>query len=95
MIGQFCLVRTYSAGVHAGIVESIQGTQVILKDATRLWQWQKGTKGSLSLSAIAIHGAGNQSRIDGPVPAILLTQAVEVIPCSDTGREFLSTPRNN
>lgn len=95
MIGQYCLVRTYSAGVHAGILESIQGTQVILRDATRLWQWVKGPKGTLSLSSVAIHGAGAQSRIDGPVPSILLTQAVEVIPCSEEGQKFLSKARNN
>lgn len=95
MVGEFCIVRTYSAGVHCGTVESINGTQVVLKDATRLWQWQKGTKGSLSLSSISQHGAGTQSRIDGPVPAILLTQAIEVIPCSEDGKKFLSKPRNN
>lgn len=95
MIGQYCLVRTYSAGVHAGIVESIQGTQVVLKDATRLWRWVKGKNKSLSLSSVAMHGAGSESRIDGPVPAILLTQAVELIPCSEAGRKFLSEARNN
>ena len=95
MIGEYCLVRTYSAGVHAGIVQSIVGTQVVLKDATRLWQWRKGTKGSLSLSSVSQHGAGKESRIDGPVPAILLTQAIEIIPCSEAGRKFLSEARNN
>jgi len=95
MIDEFCIVRTYSAGVHCGYVESIQGTQVILRDATRLWQWQKGQKGTLSLSCISQHGAGASSRIDGPVPKILLTQAIEVIPCSDKARDYLSTPRNN
>ena len=95
MINEFVIVRTYSAGVHCGTLEALNGTQVILKNATRLWQWRKGEKGSLSLSSVSQHGAGEQSRIDGPVPQILLTQAIEVIPCSEKAAKFLAKPRNN
>jgi ferredoxin-fold anticodon binding domain-containing protein len=32
MVGKYCVIRTYSAGVHAGTVESVIGTEVILKE---------------------------------------------------------------
>ena len=46
------IVRTYSAGVFAGEVESIDGKTVVIKNARRLWYW----KGAASLSELAVRG---------------------------------------
>lgn len=99
-IDEYCVVRTYSAGVHCGVVESIMDTQVVLKNATRLWEWRRDpadgeNHGCLSLSWVSQNGAGPDSRIDIAVPRILLTEAIEVIPCSEKGQAFLSVPRNH
>ena len=75
MIGRRCLVRTYSAGLHIGTVMQVDGTEVLLKDALRLWKW---TGGGLSLSSVATNGikGGRLNR----TPEIYLTQAIEIIP---------------
>lgn len=85
MIGEYVLVRTYSAGVHMGTLVESHGTAVLLRDARRLWRW----KGANSLHEVSQEGVGEGSRISKPVPTILLTQAIEVIPCSPRGRTSL------
>ena len=45
MLGKYCVVRTYSAGVHIGRVEWVNpqnSMEVLLKDALRLWKWEGG-----------------------------------------------------
>jgi len=55
MIGKKCIVRANVAGVHAGIVEKLEGTTVVLKDAYRLWRVYTRDK-SGSISDIAANG---------------------------------------
>ena len=76
MMGRRCLIRTYSAGVHIGdVVEIIHGTEVLLKNALRLWKWEGG---GLSLSVIASNGIkGGRLNKTGE---ILVTNAIEFIP---------------
>jgi uncharacterized protein DUF6948 len=78
MLGRRCLIRTYSAGVHIGTVEKIDGMEVHLKDALRLWQWKGG---GLSLSAVATNGikGGRLNR----TPEVYLTNAIEFIPTTE------------
>ncbi len=89
-IGEFVIVRTYSAGVHMGILEECNGTAVILKDARRLWRWH----GAFTLSEVSQNGCAEESRISQSVPMILLTQAIEVIPCSAKAEKNLKRSRN-
>lgn len=75
--GPEVLIRTYSAGVHIGTIISRTGTEVELANARRLWFW----KGAFTLNEVATLGVNREeSRISKPVPSILLTQAVEIIP---------------
>lgn len=90
MIGQFVIVRTYSAGVHMGTLVSCNGTAVKLDNARRLWRWS----GAFTLNEASQKGVSEDSRISAPVPTILLTQAIEVIPCSEKARKNLSRSRN-
>lgn len=49
MIGKKVIVRANTAGVHAGIVESLNGTEVTLKDVYRLWRfYTRDSTGSIS-----------------------------------------------
>ena len=90
MIGAFVLVRTYSAGVHCGTLAEQSGTAALLRDARRIWRW----RGANSLHEMAVGGAAmGWTRISGPVPEILLLQAVEIIPCSDAARKNLQQSR--
>jgi hypothetical protein len=82
MIGQHCVVRTYSAGVHLGEVVSKDGKNVVLKDARRLWHW----KGAFTLNAVAQEGVKTGSRISVAVPTLELTEAIELIPTTEAAR---------
>ena len=72
---QYVIVRTYSAGVHAGTLVKRDGKEVVLADARRVWFW----KGTNTLHEIALRGVGDGSKISEPVESITLTEAIEVI----------------
>ncbi len=81
MVGRICLIRCYSAGVHIGMVESVNvntSTEAHLKNALRLWKWEGG---GLSLSAVASNGIkGGRLNRTGE---IYLTGVIEFIPVAD------------
>lgn len=91
MIGKFCVVRTYSAGVHVGTVENQDGKVVTLSNARRVWRW----RGANTLNELAVHGASTTAytRISEPVESITLTEAIEVIPTTDEARNNLEQSR--
>lgn len=86
-IGQFVIIRTYSAGVHAGILSEKSGSEVILKNARRMWYWK--AKKSISLSAVANYGITDESKIAPAIESIWL-EAIEIIPCSKESIESIS-----
>lgn len=79
---QYVIVRTYSAGVHVGTLESSDGKEVKLTNARRVWYWS----GANTLNEISLHGVSDKSRISEAVPEIYLTEAIEIIPCSDEAK---------
>ncbi len=81
MIGMYCIVRTYSAGVFAGYLESRDGKEVILNQARRIWYWE----GAASLSQLAMEGTKKPDKCKFPcaVNQVLLTEVIEIIPCTD------------
>ena len=89
-IGKVCVVRTYSAGVHIGTVLQSTETEVLLKDAKRLWKWS----GAFTLNEVATKGVAQDSRISEAVALILLSNKIEIIPATE---EAMTTyePRNN
>jgi hypothetical protein len=73
------LIRTYSAGVHFGYLVAHKGQEVKLTKSRRIWYW----KGANTLSEIATTGLDSvNSKIAVPVD-ITLTQAIEIIDCTD------------
>ena len=85
---RYCIVRTYSAGVHIGYVAEF-GTEspqyAKLLNSRRLHQWN----GACSLSQVAMDGVdANNSRIAMEIPEIELTDVIEVIPCSEKAADF-------
>lgn len=89
LVGKYCIARCYSAGVHAGTVESVDGENVILRDSVRLWSW-KATNG-VALSSVAQNGIDrDKCKIDANNPVIYITGVCELIPCSDKAKESIS-----
>ena len=84
-IGKYVVVRTYSAGVHVGVLRERCGKEVVLGDARRLWQWQ----GALTLNEVASAGVASGSKISTTAPEVCLTEAIEVITCTEAAEENL------
>lgn len=79
MLGKRCVLRTYSAGVHAGIINYVNpenSYEVKLKPGSiRIWRWKDG---GLSLSAIAKNGMKG-GRTNLTENEIYLTNVIEII----------------
>jgi len=80
----YVIIRTYSAGVHAGYLKGREGKEVVLLNARRLWYW----KGAASISQLSVDGVSSPSDCKFPceVSQITLTEAIEVIPCTEKAR---------
>jgi len=79
VVKDYVIIRTYSAGVHAGQLTRKEGMEVTLKNARRLWYWS----GAASLSQLAMEGVSKPDDCKFPceVNGIILT-AIEIIPCT-------------
>jgi len=78
LIGKYCIARCYSAGVHAGIVEAVDGESVTLRNSRRLWAWKAAD--GVALSGVAQHGLKAGSKLDVINPTHYLTGVCELIP---------------
>ena len=78
------IVRTYSAGVFAGYIESIEGQKVIIKNARRLWYWD----GAASLSQLAMEGtkAPENCKFPCEVSSITVLEAIEILDVTEEAR---------
>lgn len=86
-IGKHVIARCYSAGVHAGIVESVDGENVVLTDSVRLWSWK--AKDGIALSGVAQSGL-KEGKKDTMNPVIYLTGVCELIPTTLTSMESIN-----
>ena len=78
--GDYVIVRTYSAGVFAGVLGKRDGKEVTLTDARRIWYWD----GAASLSQLAMDGTSAPENCKFPkaVNEVLLTEAIEILSCT-------------
>jgi hypothetical protein len=89
VVGEYCIARCYSAGVHAGEVVSVDGENVVLKNSRRLWSWKAAD--GIALSGVAQHGIkSRECKIDTTNPLIYLTGVCELMPCTRTARESIN-----
>lgn len=81
---RFVIVRTYSAGVFAGFLDSRAGQEVVLTEARRIWYWA----GAASLSQLAIDGTSSPSSCKFPaaVSRVELLQAIEILDVTDKAK---------
>ena len=85
--GQYCMVRTYSAGVFAGTIVSRKGKEVLLKNARRIWYWT----GAASLSQLAMSGTSQPEKCKFPEPVseVILTEVIEIIPITAMAKKSI------
>jgi len=84
---EYCIVRTYSAGVFAGYVESREGQEVVMRGARRIYYWD----GAATLSQLAIDGTTKPQNCKFPeaVDIVTLLQAIEIIPCTEKAQKSI------
>lgn len=84
---KYVIVRTYSAGVFAGYLDSKNGKEVVLKDARRIWYWS----GAASLSELAVRGVSrpNDCKFPVAVPRVELTEAIEILDVTDEAKKCI------
>ncbi len=84
---KYVIVRTYTAGVFAGELESRTGQEVVLKNARRLWYWD----GAASLSQLAMEGTKKPKTCKFPceVERVELLQAIEILDVTAAAKESI------
>ena len=85
--GDYVVVRTYSAGVHAGYLKSRKGKEVVLENCRRLYYWE----GAATLSQVAGKGISRpeKCKFPSPIAEITLTESIEIIPCTDIAKSII------
>lgn len=83
----YCMVRTYSAGVFAGYVESREGKEATLRNARRIWYWD----GAATLSQLATDGTSKPENCKFPCPVdrVTLTEVIEIIPITKRAKKSI------
>lgn len=83
----YCIVRTYSAGVFAGYIESRNGKECVIRDARRIWYWE----GAASLSQLAVDGTSKPDKCKFPVAVdrVLVTEAIEFDYCTEKAKKSI------
>lgn len=77
----FVIVRSHTAGVHAGYFESREGDSIVLTQSIRLWRWH-----GASLSQVAVWGpAAGDNKFGLPVEktTIVSPQGFEILECTE------------
>lgn len=86
-LGDYVIVRTYSAGVFAGILNKREGKEATLTNARRLWYWA----GAASLSQLAMSGTTKPESCKFPVAVteVILTEVIELLAVSEEARKSI------
>lgn len=84
MNNKYVIVRTKTAGVHAGYIESWDPGHLILLNSRRLWYW----KGAATLNQLAMEGVKYPEECKFPceVAKIHLLDANEIIETTEIAK---------
>ena len=87
--GEYKIVRTYSAGVFFGIVESRIGQEVVMRNVRRIWYWE----GAASLSQLAMEGTSKPCSCKFPcaVDRVELLNAIEILDVTEKAKESIDS----
>lgn len=77
-IGKKVLVRSAQAGVYFGILTSVEGEQITIKNVRNIWSW----RGATCLSQIANDGI-KEGRVSPMVEEMGIIGVCQIIPLSE------------
>ena len=92
MVGQWVIIRTYSAGVWYGRLVEKSGSEVIIASARRLWRWWAAQ--SISLSGVAVYGVKPDKSKIAPAVSEVWLEAIEILPCTNTAMKSIDSCEN-
>lgn len=86
-MSNYKIVRTYSAGVFAGTIESRNGQEVVMRNARRLWYWD----GASTLSELSMMGTSKPENCKFPceVDRVELLQVIEILDCTEQAEKSI------
>jgi len=87
-ISKWKIVRTYSAGVFFGKIETRNGQEVVMRNARRLWYWD----GASSLSQLAMEGTKKPENCKFPcaVDRLELLQVIEILDVTEKAKQSIN-----
>lgn len=92
-IGRKCIVRCYGAGVFFGEVAEIENTaagmNAKLANARKVWYWN----GANAIEQLAQDGCADDSKLTVVVPELVVTQVIQIIPCTDKAIDIMESLR--
>ena len=77
--GKICVVRSNMAGVFFGEVVEIEGSQVLIKKARKIWRWN----GANTVEDISQTGVLASSKVTVMVDSVLIEKFEQIIPCTE------------
>ena len=85
---KYVIVRTYSAGVFAGYLESRQEKEAVVLNARKIWYWD----GAASLAQLAVDGTSKPENCKFPteVSRIELTEVIEILDVTEKARKSIA-----
>lgn len=85
---RYVIVRTYSAGVFVGYIESRNGQEVVMRNVRRIWCWY----GATSLSELAVAGTCDPEncKFSEPVDREELLQAIEILDVTEAAKKSIA-----
>lgn len=86
-IGKYVVIRTYSAGVHIGILDEYDANtkSCFLTETRRLYRWDK----AFTLSTVADKGIAGDSKLPAEQKEIYLERVIEIILCSKESEKII------
>ena len=83
MVGEHVLVRSRGSGVWVATLVDAEGTNVLVREARRIWQWRGG---ALECAELATRGP-DDATISVESPAVVITEVCEIHPCAPAARK--------
>ena len=85
------IVRGTNSGVFFDTLAAKEGTEVELHNCRRIWYWE----GAASISQLATDGTvnPNKCKFTVTVDEIIITDVIEIIPCTDKAIESIEGVR--
>lgn len=87
MENKYYIIRGDRSGVFFGQIAGRNGQEVELRYVRKLWYWE----GACAVEQLAVDGVTrpNSCKFTVVVPEMIITDAIQIIPCSDKAAKIL------